>query len=205
LGIGGAVRGPGATGLVAPQWGNLSENLMILDSLGRSVGPGWHCQERIKRVYSTRETGQLIKNRIYLDNCCLNRPYDDLANLNVQLEAEAKIFIQNEIIKKNFELAWSFMMDYEISFNPSYDRKITFLNWKKVAVVDIDPIETILVKGKELEQRKIKKKDSLHIASAIEAKCEYFLTTDRKLSRNDIPEIKVINPLDFIRQFYLEE
>jgi predicted nucleic acid-binding protein len=147
----------------------------------------------------------LIKNRIYLDNCCLNRPYDDLANVNVQLEAEAKLFIQNEIIRKNFELAWSFMMDYEITFNPSYDRKIVFLNWKKVAVVDIDPIETILIKGKELEQRKLKKKDSLHIASAIEAKCEYFLTTDWKILNKDVSEIKVINPLDFVRQLYTEE
>jgi hypothetical protein len=39
---------------------------------------------------------ELVKNRIYLDNCCLNRPYDDLDNLNVQLEAEAKLFIQIE-------------------------------------------------------------------------------------------------------------
>jgi hypothetical protein len=42
----------------------------------------------------------LIKNRIYLDNCCLNRPYDDLDNLNVQLEAEAKLFIQDEITRE---------------------------------------------------------------------------------------------------------
>jgi predicted nucleic acid-binding protein len=147
----------------------------------------------------------LIKNRIYLDNCCLNRPYDDLGNLTVQLEAEAKLFIQDEIIRKKFELAWSFMMDYEISCNPSYERKIAFLNWRKTAVVDIDPIETILIKGKELEQRKLKKKDALHIASAIEAKCEYFLTTDGKILNKNIPEIKIMNPLDFVRQLYMEE
>ena len=47
----------------------------------------------------------MVKNRIYLDNCCFNRPYDDQANLNVHLEAEAKIFIQNEILKNTFELA----------------------------------------------------------------------------------------------------
>jgi predicted nucleic acid-binding protein len=142
----------------------------------------------------------LIKYRIYLDNCCLNRPYDDLGNFNVQLEAEAKLFIQDEITRGKFELAWSFMMDYEISFNPSYERKIAFLNWKQIAVVDINPIETILIKGKELEQKKLKKKDSLHIASAIEAKCEYFLTTDSKILNKNIQEIEIINPLDFVRQ-----
>jgi hypothetical protein len=38
-----------------------------------------------------------MRNRIYLDNCCFNRPYDDRSNFNVHLEAQAKIFIQNEI------------------------------------------------------------------------------------------------------------
>ncbi|MDR1326050.1 MAG: PIN domain protein, partial [Treponema sp.] len=74
-----------------------------------------------------------MKNRIYLDNCCFNRPYDDQANLNVHLEAQAKIFIQNEILKNTFQLAWSFMMDYEISFNPFSDRKDAFLNWKNIS------------------------------------------------------------------------
>jgi predicted nucleic acid-binding protein len=147
----------------------------------------------------------LVKNRIYLDNCCFNRPYDDQANLNVYLEAEAKIFIQSEILKKTFELAWSFMMDYEISSNPFFDRRIAFLNWKKIAAIDVDPIEEILNKGKDLNQRNIKKKDALHIACAINAECEYFLTTDSKILNKEIAEIKLINPLDFIRQFYKGE
>jgi len=49
---------------------------------------------------------KLTKSRIYLDNCCFNRPYDDQTNLNIYLEAEAKIFIQNEILNNTFELAW---------------------------------------------------------------------------------------------------
>jgi len=31
--------------------------------------------------------------RIYLDNCCLNRPYDDLRDDAVRMEAEAVIAI----------------------------------------------------------------------------------------------------------------
>jgi predicted nucleic acid-binding protein len=147
----------------------------------------------------------LVKNRIYLDNCCFNRPYDDQANLNVHLEAEAKIFIQNEILNKTFELAWSFMMDYEISSNPFYDRRIAFFNWKNIAVVDIDPTEEILIKGKDLNQKNIKRKDALHIACAIKAECEYFLTTDGKITNKDISEVKLINPLDFLRQYYKGE
>ena len=156
-------------------------------------------------VYTIFEDNSLIKNRIYLDNCCFNRPYDDQANLNVHLEAEAKIFIQNEVLKKTYELVWSFMMDYEISSNPFFDRKLAFLKWKNIAVIDVDPIEKILIKGKELNQKAIKRKDALHIACAIEAECEYFLTTDKKILNKNISEIKLINPLDFIQEFYIGE
>jgi hypothetical protein len=60
---------------------------------------------------------------LYLDNCSFNRPYDDQSLLRNYLESEAKVFIQKEILQNNFELAWSYIMDYEISFNPFPDRK----------------------------------------------------------------------------------
>ena len=46
----------------------------------------------------------------------------------------------------------------------------------------------------------IKPKDSLHLACAIEAKSEYFLTTDKILIKKaeHLKEIKVKNPLEFI-------
>jgi len=161
-----------------------------------------YCTKQTNFVYNTIRIINLIKKRIYLDNCCFNRPYDDQANLNVHLEAEAKIFIQNEILKKTYELAWSFMMDYEISSNPFLDRKIVFFNWKNISVIDVDPTEEILKKGKELAEKNIKKKDPLHIACAIKAECGYFLTTDAKLLNKEISEIHLINPLDFLRQYY---
>ena len=44
----------------------------------------------------------------------------------------------------------------------------------------------------------VKEKDSLHIACAIERKCDYFITTDRKLLNKPITKIKIVNPIDFI-------
>ena len=32
--------------------------------------------------------------RVYLDNCCYNRPFDDQSQLKVRLETEAKLAIQ---------------------------------------------------------------------------------------------------------------
>ena len=61
--------------------------------------------------------------KIYLDNCCFNRPYDDQSNLRIRLEAEAKLKIQEEIRNRNYELVWSYLLDYENSKNPFWERK----------------------------------------------------------------------------------
>lgn len=55
---------------------------------------------------------------IYLDNCCFNRPFDDQKQIRIQIETEAKLFIQEEIANGNYRLAWSFMLDYENAANP---------------------------------------------------------------------------------------
>lgn len=136
---------------------------------------------------------------MYLDNCSFNRPYDDQLLLKNYLEAEAKIHIQKEILQEAFELAWSYIMDYEISFNPFLDRKNQILKWKEIAKVDIDFSENIDRMANEIMQEKIKPKDALHIACAIEAKCKYFITTDGKVLNKKVDEIIIINPIDFIR------
>jgi predicted nucleic acid-binding protein len=140
-----------------------------------------------------------MSDRLYLDNCSFNRPYDDQLLLKNYLEAEAKIHIQKEILQEAFELAWSYIMDYEISFNPFLDRKNQILKWKEIAKVDIDFSENIDRMANEIMQEKIKPKDALHIACAIEAKCKYFITTDGKVLNKKVDEIIIINPIDFIR------
>ena len=140
-----------------------------------------------------------MKYRLYLDNCCFNRPYDDQTNLLVQLETEAKLFIQQAVLHKSFELVWSYMLDYENEANPYQNRKQAIAQWKRIAVLDIDASNTIVKYGKEIMQKDVKKKDALHIACALEAKCDYFLSTDKKLLRVSIDKIKIISPIDFIK------
>ena len=139
------------------------------------------------------------KYRIYLDNCCFNRPYDDQAYLFIQLETESKLFVQQAILQNDFELVWSYMLDYENAANPYYNRKQAIAKWRTIAAVDVDASEAVVNCGKGIMLKGIKKKDALHLACAIEAKCDYFLTTDKKLLRTAFDEIIVINPIDFIK------
>jgi predicted nucleic acid-binding protein len=134
-----------------------------------------------------------------LDACSFNRPYDDQTLLRNYLESEAKIFIQREILQGMFELAWSYIMDYEISFNPFPDRKNQILKWKNVAKIDVFESETIIKRANEIMKKNIKAKDALHLSCAIEAECKYFITTDRKLLNKSVDNIIIVDPIDFIK------
>lgn len=37
--------------------------------------------------------------KIYLDNCCYNRPYDDQSQLRISLETQAKLYIQENAVE----------------------------------------------------------------------------------------------------------
>lgn len=65
-----------------------------------------------------------------MDNCCFNRPFDDQANIRIRLEAEAKLYIQEKIINKEIELAWSYIIDYENQFNPFEERRNIIDKWE---------------------------------------------------------------------------
>ena len=139
------------------------------------------------------------KMRLYLDNCCFNRPYDDQSQLKIHLETEAKIFIQQNIMDGICELAWSYVMDYENSLNPFLERRRRTAKWKEIANVFCDENETILTKAENFRDKGMKFFDSLHVACSVFLKCDYFLTTDYRLLRKQASAIRIINPIDFIR------
>ena len=45
-----------------------------------------------------------MKHKVYLDNCCYNRPYDDQSHLLIELETKAKLRIQEMIIDESEEV-----------------------------------------------------------------------------------------------------
>jgi predicted nucleic acid-binding protein len=136
--------------------------------------------------------------RIYLDRCAYNRPFDDQNNIKNQLETTAKLYIQDQIRRGKYDLVWSYMSDLENSSNPNVENKKSIQSWENIAKYKCKSSEGILAKGKEIEQNKIRPNDALHIACAIESRCEYFITTDAGLTNKRIGGIKIVNPIDFI-------
>ena len=138
--------------------------------------------------------------RIYLDNCCFNRPFDDQSQIRIRLESEAKLFIQARVLTGEIELAWSYILDFENSANPFPERRWSIAQWKALAVVDVIESPSILEHAQQFESRGLRGKDALHIACALETGCECFLTTDDhviKLMGNFDP-LLVMNPTTFI-------
>ena len=136
---------------------------------------------------------------LYLDNCCLNRPFDDQSQLRISLETQAKLYIQQEILSEQFSLLWSYVLEYENSRNPFEVRRNNIIAWKEFAVNFINESEEILSFGEELMTRGIKLYDALHISCAFTGGADCFLTVDRSILSKQIDEIRICNPIDFIR------
>jgi predicted nucleic acid-binding protein len=145
--------------------------------------------------------------KIYLDNCCFNKPFDNQSRIQVKLEAEAKLFIQRMVIDKKIELVWSYILEYENVQNPFNERKISIQDWKELCYSNILENDEVLDKAEEIMLNGIRPKDSLHISCAVFGGCDYFITTDYKLINKSasIKEIEIINPLDFISILEKEE
>ena len=139
--------------------------------------------------------------KVYLDNCCFNRPFDDQSNIINRIEADAKLFIQEQIKDGYIDLVWSSMNEFENNDNPSAEKKERIAVWKQIATELCNLNETILEKALELEKAGLHSKDALHIACAIFAEADFFISTDRKILNKNVAGINLVNPIAFVEEF----
>lgn len=138
--------------------------------------------------------------KLYLDNCCFNRPFDDQRHIKIRLETEAKLFIQEKIIEGQIELVWSYILDFENEANPYEERRNAIKDWKQKASLDQEENKDILNEARMLETKGLKGKDALHVACAIAARCDYLVTSDDQIINKlkEFEKIIVLNPVDII-------
>ncbi len=141
--------------------------------------------------------------KVYLDMCCYNRPYDDQSQLVVYLETQAKLHIQVLIRAEKLSLIGSYTLDYEISRNPFELRRKSigrFITQYMKAYVGVERAEAVSVIADEIMKTGVKEKDAYHVASAIYAGCDYFITTDYRLLRHQNPHIRLASPISFVTE-----
>ena len=140
--------------------------------------------------------------KIYLDNCCFNRPFDDQTQIRIKLEAEAKLKIQEEVRSGNIQLVWSYILDYENGKNPFQERREQIYGWKNHSDQDIQENSDIIKIANTFNHAGFQKIDSLHIACAILMNCDYFLTTDDSILKKArlVDKIHIDDPIGFIKE-----
>lgn len=145
-----------------------------------------------------------MKPRIYLDACCLNRPFDDQSKVIIRMEAEAVKAILRRFDKGFWHWVSSDVLLAEINQTPDEQRREDLLDLEAKADERI-PFQRskVLNLAALWRGRGLRTFDSLHIAIAEFARTNVFLTTDRKflaaLRRySDEYGFKADNPLSYI-------
>lgn len=138
---------------------------------------------------------------IYLDSCAYNRPFDDHSQLRIHLEALSKMQIQKEIAQGKHRLVTSIVLDYENSRNrdeTSASKIQHFMDDNSSSYVDENVFETLISLRNEIISEGLKTADASHVACAIHAGCDYFITTDDRILKFKDRRINVISPVDFL-------
>jgi len=142
---------------------------------------------------------------VYLDACCLNRPFDDQAQPRVHLESEAVLIILARFKQREWEWLGSTVLNLEIeqTTEPTRKARIKLLMTAIHRVVSVQVAEE--KRGKELSALGLPAVDALHIACAETGGADVFLTTDDRLLRQATRlaaqlRVPVENPLTWIKE-----
>jgi predicted nucleic acid-binding protein len=143
--------------------------------------------------------------KIYLDNCVLNRPFDDQSQERVRLETEAIVLLLSRLERKEWIWLGSQALNIEIDKTPDAEQQsrlrriVEFIN------------SSVEIGGKEMERASELQKlgfvgfDAVHLACAESGKADVFLTTDDRLLKlakrfKKKIHVKVVNPLDWMKE-----
>jgi predicted nucleic acid-binding protein len=131
---------------------------------------------------------------IYIDNCVLNRPFDDQSQERIYFETQAFLILLKQIDTGKINFLNSFAIEYEISAISDTERESKIREYLKAASTYVDYNKKIEYRAKELMTFGFSAMDSVHIAVAEFAKVDYFVTCDDailKLSEKHSKRIKV--------------
>ncbi len=146
-----------------------------------------------------------IMTKIYLDTCCLNRPFDDQTQERIRLEAEAVLAILSRIEKGEWDWIGSEVLVDEIEQTPDTQKlsRARLLSGFIKQVVEIGEKET--KRADELQREGFQVFDALHLACAESSKADVFLSTDDRLLKlakkvSKRLKIQVMNPLAWVEE-----
>ncbi len=145
------------------------------------------------------------KYKIYLDVCCLNRPFDDQTQPRIYLETQAVMTIINQCQSGDWKMINSSALMAELNQTPDIER---LQNTKKLlAIAKIKVITSSLIQERaaELQIMGFSSYDATHIASAERSQADIFLTTDDRLIKKaqknfQLITVNINNPVQWLAE-----
>jgi hypothetical protein len=144
---------------------------------------------------------------MYLDACCLNRPFDDQIQSRIYVETQAimTILSQCQCQSGTWKLINSSALISELNQTPDLEK---LQNVKKLLLIaKIKVINSAFIENRtaELEKLGFSSYDANHIASAERSQADIFLTTDdrlfKKYQRNSqLINVKINNPVQWLAE-----
>lgn len=119
--------------------------------------------------------------RLYLDNCCLQRPFDDQTQPRIRVETEAVFAVLATVHAGEHSLLSSEALEFEISRIPDETRRTEAVALLALAAERLrlsDQVEALAI---SFEQRGLRAMDAIHLALASTAHADFFCTCDDRL------------------------
>jgi predicted nucleic acid-binding protein len=123
--------------------------------------------------------------------------------MTIKNETVSKLFIQELVKLNSLKLCTSFVLIDEITADSDINKVENILefiqscsNGVYVSNAKVDIIKQSVI---EIMSTGVKEKDAVHVACAILANCDYFISVDKRLLKFKSDKIKLINPIEFVR------
>ncbi|MEK7867380.1 MAG: PIN domain-containing protein [Planctomycetota bacterium] len=142
--------------------------------------------------------------RVYLDLCALKRLFDERREDRIRLEAEAVALILERADRDELEVVSSEALEEENLLNPDPVRRARAGELLGRCRPRIRVTSSATRRARELQDLGFGGYDAMHIACALQAGVDAFVTTDDRLLRlavrhAAVVSLRVINPVDFAR------
>lgn len=147
----------------------------------------------------------LDMKRIYLDACCLNRPFDDQEQARIHLESEAVRFILKHIGDGDFVWIGSDALEYEIHQAPDVNRRTEMLFTMDIISETVESVHQDAERIAELVRLGFGPMDAVHLMCAEKAKVDVLLTTDDNFKKKGIMysdklKVRIENPVTWLQE-----
>ena len=121
--------------------------------------------------------------KIYLDTCCLSRPFNDQTPVRIRRETKAIEIILKNFVTGDWHWIISEILTFEVDNNRDMSQRFQMKSQMANAHINVSIGEIERKRGRDLEKIGFKRLDALHIACAESGNADVFLTTDDRLLR----------------------